>query len=208
MVEVVDLLEHARERRLDLDQALVLARARLGDLEDLRLGLVEHLPDFLAGRAERGLGDLGGDQRELALHRALAHQLGVAPHVERAGGVVRQRRQVGRAAGLVLVLAALDRLEHRDHVGRAGLLDQARDVAPDAAVVVAVEVLAGDQVGDLVERLVVEQQRAEQRLLRLHRVRRQPEGYELRISALLARIGVRALLRQGHFFCLPPRPPS
>ena len=32
-----------------------------------------------------------------------------------------------------------------------------------------------------------------------------PEGYELRIRTLLARTDVRALLRQGHFFRLPPR---
>jgi hypothetical protein len=81
-------------------------------------------------------------------------------------------------------------------------------VAPDAAVVVAVEIVGRHQVGDAVERLVVEQQRAEQRLLRLDRVRRQPEGYELLISTLLPRTCVRALLRQGHFFGLPPRPPS
>ena len=48
VVEVVDPLEHARQHRLDLEQALVAARARLGDLEDLRLGLVEQLPDLLA----------------------------------------------------------------------------------------------------------------------------------------------------------------
>jgi len=41
-------------------------------------------------------------------------------------------------------------------------------VAKDAPVVVPVEVLAGHQVGDPVEGLVVEQQPAEERLLRLH----------------------------------------
>src|SRR3972149_3761377 len=54
---------------------------------------------------------------------------------------------------------------------RCAGLDQLRDVAPDAAVVVPVEVPGRDQVGDAVECLVVEEQPAEERLLRLDRVR-------------------------------------
>src|SRR3546814_2243183 len=50
---------------------------------------------------------------EAPLHRALAHQLGVAADVERAGSVLGERREVGGAAGLVLVLARLHRLGHR-----------------------------------------------------------------------------------------------
>jgi hypothetical protein len=55
-----------------------------------------------------------------------------------------------------------------------------RDVPPDPAVVVVVEVLGREQVGDALEGLVVEQQRAEHRLLRLGRVRR---GLELEAAA-------------------------
>ena len=77
-------------------------------------------------------------------------------------------------------------------------------MAPDAAVIVAIEVFAGDQIGDAVERLVVDQQRAEQRLLRLDRMRRDPECYKLCVSAFLAR----DVLCDGHFFDLPPRPES
>jgi hypothetical protein len=91
---------------------------------------------------------LGSDLREAPLHRALAHQLGVAADVERARRVLRQRAEVGRAAGLVLVLARLDRLRDRDHVGGPARLDQPCDMAPQPAVIVAVEVLAGDEVRD------------------------------------------------------------
>ena len=114
------------------------------------------------------------------------------------------------AAPPVLSLSSLASIDSSTVTTSAGRVASTRRAMwlPDAAVVVAVEVLARDQVGDLVERLVVEQQRAEQRLLGLHRVRRKPEGYELRIRILFARTSVRALLRQGHFFCLPPRPPS
>ena len=115
-------------------------------------------PDVLAHRVERGVGDLGADLRQAALHRALAHDLGVAPDVVRGRRVLRQRAEIGGAAGLVLVLARLDRLGHRDHVGRLAVLDQLGDVAADAAMVVAVEIVARDEVGDAVPGLVVEQQ--------------------------------------------------
>src|SRR5438046_2346764 len=96
-----------------------------------------------------------------ALHRAIAHQLRVAPDVDGAGGVLRQRREVGGTAGLVLVFAALDRVGDRDDVRRLVVLHHLDDVAPDAAVIVTIEVLAGEEVADLVERLVVHQQRAQ-----------------------------------------------
>src|SRR5262245_18334986 len=67
-------------------------------------------------------------------------------------------------------------------------------MAPDAAVIVAVEVLRRDQVGDAVERLVVDQQRAEQRLLGLDRMRRQVERDEL----LIGRVRARYRLCHGH----------
>jgi len=49
-------------------------------------------------------------------------------------------------------------------------------------VVVAVEIVGADEVGDAVESVVVEEQRAEQRLLRLYRVRWNLEREQLRIA--------------------------
>ena len=84
------------------------------------------------------------------------------------------------------------------------MLDELHDVPPDAAVIVAVEVFRADQVGDAVERLVVDQQRPEERLLRLYRVRRYAERDELRVTRRLAR----ELLGYGHSLYLPSRPQS
>ena len=67
------------------------------------------------------------------------------------------------------------------------MLDQLGDVPPDATVVVAIEVIRTDQIGDAIERVVVDEQRPEQRLLRLYRVRRYPKRDELRVSRRLAR---------------------
>ena len=122
-VEVIDFIEHAGEHRLDLEQSLILARAGLGDLEDLRLGLVKELPHLFAAWRKCALGNFGRHLRQAPLHRALAHQLGVAAHVERARRVLRQRREISGSAGLVLVLARLDRLGDGDHVGRTVVLE-------------------------------------------------------------------------------------
>ena len=113
--------------------------------------------------------------------------------------------EIRGAAGFVLVLARFDRLGHRDDVRRTARLHQARDVAPDAPVVVAVEVVGRDDVGDAIERLVVDEKRAEQRLLRLHRMRRKLEREKLRICAFRARY---LLVCNGHLFVTSPGPPS
>ena len=80
-------------------------RARLGDLEDLRLGLVEQHARVLAQRVVGGVGDLGADRGELAHDRALAHDLGVAPDVGGARRVLRERAEVGEAADVVELAA-------------------------------------------------------------------------------------------------------
>ena len=80
--------------------------------------------DRPALRVEGAGGDLvaGGDQ--LAQHRALAHDLGVAAQVGRARHALRQRVQVDEAAAFLGLAEALQLLEHGDHVGRLGRVDQ------------------------------------------------------------------------------------
>src|SRR5207244_6876973 len=105
------------------------------------------------------------DLDEFTEDRALPHDLGVAPHVVRRRRVAGKRRKIGDAAGLVLVLAYLDRLVHRDYVGGLAALDQSGNVAEDAAVVVPVEIAVGHDVADLVDGDVVDPEAREDRLL-------------------------------------------
>jgi len=56
---------------------------------------------------------------------------------ERTRRILGERAQVGDAAGLVPILARLDRFEHGNHVGRPAGFDQLADMAKDATVVVA-----------------------------------------------------------------------
>ena len=172
VVQEVDAFHDLREQGLDLHESLARPRPGLGDLEDLGLGLVEQLPDVLAHAVQGAVGDLGRHLDQFPQDRALAHDLGVAPHVVCRRRIAGKSREVGNAAGLVLVLAYLDRLVHRDHVGGPAALDQPGDVAEDAAVVVPVEIAVGDDVADLVEGAVVDQESPEHGLLRVDRMRR------------------------------------
>src|SRR5215470_6852854 len=135
---------------MDVVKPLASAGAGFGDLEYLGFRLVQELPDVLPGRVERAIGDLVADRRELSHYGSLANDLRVAPDVVRRRRVLRQRAEVSEAAGLVLVGARLDRLRNRDHVGWPALIDQARDVTEDAAVVVAVEIFDRKDVADTV----------------------------------------------------------
>jgi hypothetical protein len=127
------------------------------------------------------------DRDELPHDRALAHDLGVAADVVRRRRVLREARQVGEPARPLLVLARLDRLGDRDDVGGLALLDELGDVPEDAPVIVAIEIVDRDRVADAIPRAVVEEQPAENRLLRLDRVRRDLQADELAVGRSRAR---------------------
>jgi len=101
----------------------------------------------------------------------------------RRGRVAGKGREVGDAACLVLVLARLHRLVHRDDVGGLAALDQPGNVAEDAAVIVPVEIAVGDDVADFVEGAVVDQKASQHRLLGVDRMRRNLEIQQLGIGA-------------------------
>ena len=109
-VQMIDALEHLGEHRADADQALVPCARRTRRSGKFSTRPRRGAVDVLAGAGERRLGDLGGDLRKAPLPRARARARRSAD-VERARRVLRERREIGRAAGLVLVLARLDRLD-------------------------------------------------------------------------------------------------
>jgi hypothetical protein len=142
------------------------------------------MPWLAAGGIQGTGGDLVAHRHQLAQDRPLAHDLGIALDVGRRRRVVGDLPEVGHAAGLLGLRGLFQGLEHRHHVGRATGLDQARDVAEDAAVVVTVEIRLGNLVGDAIPGAVVEHQAAEQRLFGLDRMRRQLQRRQLRIAGL------------------------
>ena len=166
---------------------LARPRALLADAEDLAFGVVEDLRDRPALRVERAGRDLvaGGD--ELAKHRALANDLGVAADVGRARHALRERVEVDQAAAVVGLAEPLQLLEDGDDVGRLGRVDERGDRAVDQAVLVAIEVVVAEQVADPVPRAVVEQQPAEDALLGLGRVRRNAQASDVVVGADVGR---------------------
>ncbi len=117
VVQELDALDDLRQQRPHLLEPLLAARAVLGDLEHLRLGLVEDLAHASTQRVEGVVGDLAADGREIAQDRALAHDLGVAADVGGGRHVLDQRAQVRHAADVVELLERAQRFAERDHVG-------------------------------------------------------------------------------------------
>src|SRR5207249_5926265 len=87
----LDALNRLREQRAQLLESLLTARAVLGDLEHLRLGLVEDFAHAAAERIVSGIGDLSAGGCEAAQNRPLAHDLGVTTYVGRRRHILYQR---------------------------------------------------------------------------------------------------------------------
>jgi len=163
-------------------ETLLHARAFLADVEDLLLGFVEDLVDRFAQRVECGGSDFVAGAHQLAQDGALAHDLGVAADVARAGHVLRQRIQVGKAPDLVRLAQPLQLFVHRDHVGRLGGVDQATHGRVDQPVLIAVEVAVSEQIPNPVPGVVVQQEPAQHAGFRFDRVRRNAQLRDLVVA--------------------------
>ena len=80
--------------------------------------------------------------------------------------------QVTNAANALQLAAQLQRFRHREDIGRFIVFDQLGNMPIDAAMIVAVKIFIADDIADTIPRLVIQQQAAEYRLLRLDRMRR------------------------------------
>ncbi len=181
VVERLDALDDAGQELADLGELLRAAAPLLGDVQHLGLGLVE---DFLRAAPHRvvcAVGDVAGGRRELAQDRAVADDLRVMPDVRGGGNVSDQRSQIREPADVVELLHRGERLGHGDDVGRLALGREPDDLLVDDPVGVAVEIRVRYRVADAVDRLVVEQEPAQHRLLRLERMRRELQGFELQV---------------------------
>ena len=181
VVERLDAVDDLGQQVLQHGERALPARALLRDVQHLRFGLVEHGLGAPSHGVVGGIGDLAGGGRELAQDRAFAHDLRVMADVGGGRHVLHERAQVREAADVVELLHRLQRLRQRHHVDRLALAAQLRDVPVDDAVRIAVEIVLADDVADAVRGLVVEQQAAQDRLLRLQRMRRQLQGIDLGI---------------------------
>ena len=175
MIKLVDAIDDARQHALDGNETDLAARSALRDLEHRAFRVVDDFARFAPLGLECAADDqiAGGD--ELPQHRALADDVGIGADVGRRRRVARERAQIGQPADLIEQPLALEVPGQRDGIAGLAALDQTRDRFEYQAVIVSVEILGDDAIGNLVPGRRIEHQPAEHRLLRLDRMRRQAQ---------------------------------
>ncbi len=181
VVENFDALDHLRQQRTDFLEALLAARAVFGDLEDGRLGMVQDLTHTATQRVVGRVGDASARRRQSAQDCTLAHDFGVAPDVGGGRHVVDQRAQIRHATNVVELLQRTEHLPQRHHVGRLVVGDELHRRLVEQAMRVTVEIVCTEDVRDTIGGTIFQQQSAEHRLLRLHRMRWELDCGNLRI---------------------------
>ena len=179
-VALVQDLERFLHRRAHRDETLAPARAGFGDAEHLLLGAFE---DFLAAapfRLEAVAGDLGAGIDQLAQHGFLAHDFGIGDDVRRARRRVRQLEHVARAADEFGQAVGVEPFAERHRVAGHVLVRQIADRAIDQAMILAVEIVFVELVGDAFPRALVEHQAAEHRLFGVDGMRRHAQRVDAR----------------------------
>ena len=161
-------------------------RLALGEGEDLVLGLVEEGLD-VGRRLVAAHRDLGAGLDQRAQDRLVLHDARVVGDVGGGRHALGQLGQIRRAADVLQLVAPAQRVGERDQIDRLVALAELDDRAHDLAVRLAVEVLRDDQLDGTVEGVVVEQDAAQHRLLRLDAVRRHLAELVSRHAAVIRR---------------------
>jgi hypothetical protein len=175
LVEIDKARRHAGDQPLLLEQLLDLRKAFLhqiahrheaglqtvvGNGEDRRLGFVKDDVGFLIGLV--GVGeDLVGGVDQIAESALLLDDLRVVLDVGRTRDAIGERGDIGRTADVIELPRPGELLFQRDEVDRIVALIERHHLVEDAAVRVAIEIVAIDHLRGEVERVVVDQDRAE-----------------------------------------------
>jgi len=171
LVSAVDFLEARLEDLPDRLNVLVLpARA---DREHRLLGLVEEFGDVIDALVAQRC-DRTARRDERPQRRLLEDDRGVVLGVERGGNGVGEEGQVGRAPDLLELPHLPQTLSNGDEIRGLPPLEQLEDRGVDRPVRTPVEVLRPQPLSHLGDRVAVQQHRAEDALLRLEAVRRDP----------------------------------
>ncbi len=145
--------------------------AALGDLEDAMLGGVEELVD-IRRRLVGARGDLGRDRGEAAQDGFLAHDPRIVRDIRRGRHDRRQLGDIRGAADHLELAAGAQRVAQRDRIDRLAAVGEIRHRAEDLAMRLAVEIFGGYGFERKIDRLVIEQDRAQHRLFGLEILRR------------------------------------
>ena len=204
-VQVIEPVVGVVEERLERAEAGI--DALLADREELRLGAIDGLLDL--GRIlVADPGDPTGGADQVAQDRLALDDPGVLRDVDRGRRLVRQARQVGATADRLELVLALERFRDGDDVDRLATLEQVQDGRVDPRVRLAIEVGRPQELGDLDDRVAVDQHRTEHRLLGLETLRRQTIDHAGRTPSAIGVPIIRAERPETLHECLPNRLPS
>ena len=137
-------------------------------------------------------GDPAGSADEVAQDRLALDDPGVLRDVDGGRRLVREARQVGATADRLELVLALERLGDRDDVDRLAPLEQLERGGIDPAVRLAIEVGRAKELGDLDDRVAVDQDGAEHRLLGLETLRRKAVDHAGRTPSAIGSLIVRS----------------
>jgi hypothetical protein len=143
----------------------------LADAEQLLLGAIDRLA-HVRGVVKTDRGDLARGADQVSQHGLALDDARVMKSVDRCGREVDEAGQVGRAAHLVKRLVPLEGLADGDDVDGLAPLVELQDGFVDLAVRLTVEILRPERVRHLDHRVAVDEQRTEDGLLGLDRLRR------------------------------------
>jgi hypothetical protein len=126
----------------------------------------------LASTVIGAAGDPAGSADEVPQDRLALDDPGVLRDMDGGRGLVREAREVGATADRLELVLALERLRDRDDVDRLAPLEQLERRGIDPAIRLAIEVSRAKELGDLDDRIAVDQDGPEHRLLGLETLRR------------------------------------
>ena len=168
LLQLLDCREAALHEVAQRDKAG--ANAILGNGKDRPLGLVEQKIRLLFRLVRLGE-DLVRRMNEIAESGLLLDDPRVVLDVGRTRHAVGQRRKVGRTAYFVELTTSRQLFPQRDEVDRIVALAERNHAVEDPAVGVAEKIARVDELGGVIERFVVNQDRAEYGFLGVEAVR-------------------------------------
>ena len=171
LVRLLDLLQHVDGHLLDGHK--ILGAAALQQVEDLLLRVGQNILQRVLTRVA-GVGDLLRGADQLAQHRFLMDDLGVASHIGRGGHHCHNVPDKVQAADLGRHVLLLQAVLKCDQVHRFSLVKQLHHSVEHHAVLVLVKITSHDDFRGGDHRLPVHQHGADNRLLRFNAVRQHP----------------------------------